>query len=302
MQSTSANADRTASPGKAHQPDDVAQAHSAHVDMRAARVTFTRADGSRVAALAGIDLEIQRGEFVCVIGRSGEGKTTLLNAIAGLVPLSGGEVLVNGHPVTKPGADRGVIFQNDSVFPWMRVLANVEFGLRVRGIPRKNRRTVAMEHLRLVGLEPVAHSWPRELSGGMRARVAVAAVFANDPEVLLADEPFGALDYVTRRRLQEVILEQWERTRKTVVFITHDVEEALVLATRIIVVSGGRVVENLPILLERPRAEVILASSEAVAVRTRILRHLGITEQQLEAEAEHERAADAKQSTGAEST
>lgn len=300
MRSTSANADRTASPGKVSQPDDVSQPHRAHVEMRAARVTFTRADGSRVAALAGIDLDIQRGEFVCVIGRSGEGKTTLLNAIAGLVPLGSGQVLVNGRPVSKPGADRGVIFQNDSVFPWMRVLANVEFGLRVRGIPRRNRRTVAMEHLRLVGLEPVAHSWPRELSGGMRARVAVAAVFANDPEVLLADEPFGALDYVTRRRLQEVILEQWERTHKTVVFITHDVEEALVLATRIIVVSGGRVVENLPILLDRPRAEVILASSDAVAVRTRILQHLGITEQQLEAEAEHPRPAEAKQATGEE--
>jgi len=251
-------------------------AASAHIRIRDARVSFTRADGANVDALAGVDLEVERSEFVCIIGRSGEGKTTLLNAVAGLVPLSAGEVLVDDRPVTKPGADRGVIFQADSVFPWMRVLANVEFGLRIRGIPRRPRREVAMEHLRLVELDGVAHAWPRELSGGMRARVAVAAVFANDPEVLLADEPFGALDYVTRRRLQAVILEQWERTRKTVLFVTHDVEEALVLASKIIVVSRGQIVENLPIGLERPRSEAVLASQEAVAIRTLVLEHLGI--------------------------
>jgi NitT/TauT family transport system ATP-binding protein len=251
-------------------------AANAHIRIRDARVSFTRADGAAVDALAGIDLEVERGEFVCIIGRSGEGKTTLLNAVAGLVPLSAGEVLVDDRQVTKPGADRGVIFQADSVFPWMRVLANVEFGLRIRGIPRRRRREVSMEHLRLVELDGVAHAWPRELSGGMRARVAVAAVFANDPEVLLADEPFGALDYVTRRRLQAVILEQWGRTHKTVLFVTHDVEEALVLASKIIVVSRGQIVENLPIGLERPRSEAVLASKEAVAIRTLVLDHLGI--------------------------
>jgi NitT/TauT family transport system ATP-binding protein len=254
----------------------VKAAAGAHIGIRDARVSFTRADGTRVDALSGVDLEVERGEFVCIIGRSGEGKTTLLNAVAGLVPLSGGEVLVNGRRVTKPGADRGVIFQADSVFPWMRVLANVEFGLRIRGVGRQRRRELSLEQLRLVELEAVAHAWPRELSGGMRARVAVAAVFANDPEVLLADEPFGALDYVTRRRLQEVILEQWERTHKTVLFVTHDVEEALILASRIIVVSHGQVVENRSIRLDRPRSEAVLASEEAVAVRTLILEHLGI--------------------------
>jgi ABC-type nitrate/sulfonate/bicarbonate transport system ATPase subunit len=256
-----------------HRTDTAA---NAHIRIRDARVSFTRADGAAVDALAGVDLEVERGEFVCIIGRSGEGKTTLLNAVAGLVPLSAGEVLVDDRQVTKPGADRGVIFQADSVFPWMRVLANVEFGLRIRGIPRRRRREVAMEHLRLVELDGVAHAWPRELSGGMRARVAVAAVFANDPEVLLADEPFGALDYVTRRRLQAVILEQWGRTRKTVLFVTHDVEEALVLASKIIVVSRGQIVENLPVGLERPRSEAVLASKEAVAIRTLVLDHLGI--------------------------
>jgi ABC-type nitrate/sulfonate/bicarbonate transport system ATPase subunit len=256
--------------------DRTEAAAGAHITIRDARVWFTRADGANVEALAGVDLEVERGEFVCIIGRSGEGKTTLLNAVAGLVPLSGGEALVDDRHVTKPGADRGVIFQADSVFPWMRVLANVEFGLRIRGISRRRRREVAMEHLRLVELDGVAHAWPRELSGGMRARVAVAAVFANDPEVLLADEPFGALDYVTRRRLQAVILEQWGRTRKTVLFVTHDVEEALVLASKIIVVSRGQIVENLPIGLERPRSEAVLASKEAVAIRSLVLEHLGI--------------------------
>ncbi|HZD70245.1 MAG TPA: ATP-binding cassette domain-containing protein [Actinomycetes bacterium] len=252
------------------------EAPGAHIEIRRARVSFTRADGSNVSALSGIDLDIERGEFVCIIGRSGEGKTTLLNAVAGLVPLSAGEVLTNGRPVTRPGADRGVVFQDDSVFPWMRVLANVEFGLRIRGVPRQRRRDIAMEHLRLVDLEGVAHSWPKELSGGMRARVAVAAVFANDPEVLLADEPFGSLDYVTRRRLQDVILELWERTHKTVLFVTHDVEEALVLASRVVVVSHGQVVEDCAIHLDRPRTEAVLASAEAVAIRTLVLEHLGI--------------------------
>lgn len=239
-------------------------------------MNFARAGGARIDALAGVELEIGRGEFVCVVGQSGEGKTTLLNAIAGLVPLSDGEVLIDGRRVRKPGVDRGVIFQNDSVFPWMRVLANVEFGLRVQHMPRRRRRSVALEHLQLVGLDHVARSWPRELSGGMRARVAVAAAFANDPEVLLADEPFGALDYVTRRRLQEVILEQWERTEKTIFFVTHDVEEALLLASRIIVVRGGVVVESLDVELSRPRSEDVLASEEATSLRSAILQHLGI--------------------------
>lgn len=280
MRSTPTKTEPVTLADERRQKGAAAEPSGAHVELRSVRVVFTRTGGTRVDALSGVDLDIGRGEFVCVIGRSGEGKTTLLNTIAGLVPLSGGEVRVNGRRVTKPGADRGVIFQTDSVYPWMRVLANVEFGLRIRGVPRKDRRAVAMEHLRLVGLEHVAHSWPRELSGGMRARVAVAAVFANDPEVLLADEPFGALDYVTRRRLQDVILEQWERTHKTVVFITHDVEEALILATQIIVVSAGQAVEHLPVNLNRPRSEIVLASPEAVAVRTRILGHLGISEDQ----------------------
>ena len=172
-------------------------AASAHIRIRDARVSFTRADGANVDALAGVDLEVERSEFVCIIGRSGEGKTTLLNAVAGLVPLSAGEVLVDDRPVTKPGADRGVIFQADSVFPWMRVLANVEFGLRIRGIPRRPRREVAMEHLRLVGL--AAHGniaiqflqgcgWSR---GRMRPNCNLYSIAAQFVKPLLRDPQLG---------------------------------------------------------------------------------------------------------------
>ena len=249
---------------------------AAHITLDRVRVTYTRADGTKVHALNGVSLEISAGEIVCVIGRSGEGKTTLLNAVAGLVQPTEGRVMLNGVEVRHPGADRGVIFQTDSVFPWMRVAANVEFGLKVRGIPKAKRRQIVREHLELVGLGHVARSWPRELSGGMRARVVVAAVFANDPAVLLADEPFGALDYVTRRHLQRVLTAMWERTHKTIIFVTHDVEEALTLASRIVVVNDGRVLDDQPVRLTRPRTEEVLATPEAVALKRRLLTHLGL--------------------------
>lgn len=251
---------------------------AAHIALDNARVTYTRSGGTQVHALDGVTLDIARGEIVCIIGPSGEGKTTLLTAVAGLVHLTDGKVLVNGKEVQGPGVDRGVIFQTDSVYPWMRVAANIEFGLKVRGVPKSERRQIVHDHLQLVGLSHVARSWPRELSGGMRARVAVAAVFANDPEVLLADEPFGALDYVTRRHLQGVLLEMWERTHKTILFVTHDVEEALTLASRVVVVNRGRVVDDRPVPLARPRTEEVLATPEAVQLKLRLLKHLGLEE------------------------
>jgi NitT/TauT family transport system ATP-binding protein len=249
---------------------------SAHITCDGIRVTYTRADGAKVHALNGISLEIEVGEVVCIIGSSGGGKTTLLSAVAGLVRPTEGAVFVNGIEVRGPGSDRGVIFQQDSVFPWMKVGANVEFGLKVRGIPKAARHKIVEEHLGLVGLAHVAKSWPRELSGGMRARVAVAAVFANDPDVLLADEPFGALDYVTRRHLQEVLIEMWKRTHKTILFVTHDVEEALMLASRIVVVNHGQTVDDQPVRLPRPRTEDVLATPEVVALKRRLLGHLGL--------------------------
>lgn len=248
----------------------------AHITLDAVRVTYIRADGATVHALNDVSLEVPAGEVVCVIGRSGEGKTTLLNVIAGLVRPTQGRIILDGADVQGPGVERGVIFQTDSVFPWMRVAANVEFGLKVRGVAKATRQRIVQEYLGLVGLDHVARSWPRELSGGMRARVAVAAVFANDPDVLLADEPFGALDYVTRRHLQTVLLDLWERTHKTIIFVTHDVEEALILASRTVVVNHGRVVDDQPVRLARPRTEDVLATAEAVALKHRLLGHLGL--------------------------
>jgi NitT/TauT family transport system ATP-binding protein len=250
--------------------------HSADVELKDVTVRFVRSGGEEVNAVERVNLTVKRAEFVCAIGRSGEGKTTLLNVIAGLVKPTHGTVSVGGREVSGPGADRGVIFQADSVFPWMRVEDNVGFGLRMRGVAKREREQVTKEYLEAVGLTHVARSWPRELSGGMRGRVAVASVFANDPEVLLADEPFGALDYVTRRRLQSVLLALWERTRKTVIFVTHDVEEALLLATRVIVVGHGKLIEDRQVTLGRPRDDEVMASREAIELRRTLLGHLGL--------------------------
>lgn len=251
------------------------------IEVRDVTRRFVHAGGTEVKALDRVTLQIRPGEFVCVIGRSGHGKTTLLQAIAGLVHPSSGTVVVGGKPVTGPGPDRGVIFQKDAVYPWMRVDRNVEYGMRVRGVERKLRRERTQEYLRLVGLSHVSRSWPRELSGGMRTRVAIASVFANDPSILLADEPFGALDFVTRRQLQFVLLEMWERTGKTILFVTHDVEEALLLASRVLVVSAGTLAEDQPVNLPRPRTEDVLASPEALRLKHLLLGHLGLEQPSL---------------------
>jgi NitT/TauT family transport system ATP-binding protein len=239
-------------------------------------VHFVRADGTPVLALDSVSLDVSPGEFVCILGRSGHGKTTLLNVVAGLLSAQRGEVRVMHLPVTGPGTDRGVIFQQDAVFPWMRVLDNVAFGLRVRKVSRQERLRIAREHLALVGLSSVARAWPRELSGGMRARVAIAAVFANDPPILLADEPFGALDYVTRRQVQAVLRDLWRRTGKTVLFVTHDVDEAMMLGTRVIVVSNGRIVEDRAIELPMPRSDDDVATPAGLALKHLLLHHMGL--------------------------
>jgi len=239
-------------------------------------VDFTRDDGGRVRALNNVSVAIAQGEFICVVGRSGHGKTTLLNVIGGLLGRYEGEVYALGKKVTGPGIDRGVIFQRDAVFPWMRVEDNVAFGLRVAGIPKSERARIAREHLDMVGLGDVKRAWPRELSGGMRARVAVAGVFASDPPILLADEPFGALDYVTRRQLQEVLFQLWQRTQKTVLFVTHDVDEALRLGSRVIVISNGAIVEDQHVDLPPPRTDDDLATPRSLELKHLLLRHIGL--------------------------
>jgi NitT/TauT family transport system ATP-binding protein len=246
------------------------------LSIRDVGIGFTRADGAKVTALDHVSLDVAQGEFVCILGRSGHGKTTLLNVVAGLLTADRGKITVVGRHVTAPGIDRGVIFQRDAVFPWMRVEDNVAFGLRVRGVPKAERLKIAHEQLDLVSLSHVARAWPRELSGGMRTRVAIAAVFANDPPILLADEPFGALDYVTRRQLQNVLLGMWRRTGKTVLFVTHDVDEALMLGTRIIVVANGAIAEDRKVDLPIPRSDDDLATPRALELKHLLLHHIGL--------------------------
>ena len=242
--------------------------------------TFKRADGQFVTAVDQVSSQIREGEFVCLVGPSGCGKTTLLQMVSGLLATSDGTISVGSKSITGPGPERGFVFQKDSVFPWMRVIDNVEYGLKQRGIPAAVRHATAQRYLQLVGLSHVASAWPKELSGGMLKRVAIATVFANGSEVLLLDEPFGALDYVTKRQLHDVLLDLWadatSARRRTVLFVTHDVDEALLLADRIIVINDGRLTDDIAVGAVRPRNADTLASSEILAIKHRLLAHLGL--------------------------
>lgn len=217
--------------------------------------SFTRDDGSSLLAIENLDLTVRDKEFVCILGPSGCGKTTLLRMIAGLDAAGNGKILLDGEQITGPNPKVGIVFQEYSLFPWRNVLDNVAFGLEMRGIGRDERSRRAEQYLDLVGLSPFAGSYPSELSGGMRQRVAVARALALDPVVLLMDEPFGALDAQTRNMLQYELLGIWEKTKKTIVFITHSVDEAVFLADRIVVLTPrpGRVCETISLELPRPR-------------------------------------------------
>ena len=210
-----------------------------------------------VVALNGVDMEIRENEFVCVVGPSGCGKSTLLNIIAGLERPTSGRVCVKGKEVVNPGSERGVIFQQYALFPWLTVKKNVKFGLKLRGVKEPELSVIADKYIRLVGLEEFGDSYPKELSGGMKQRVAIARAYAVNPEILLMDEPFGALDAQTRTQLQTELLETWEKEKKTCFFITHDVEEAIILAQRVVIMSArpGRVKEIVPVNIPYPRTQ-----------------------------------------------
>lgn len=191
-------------------------------------------------AIHNVDICVEPGQFFCLLGPTGCGKSTILRMIAGFVPATRGRITVHGRPVRRPGADRGVVFQSDSsLFPWLTARENVEYGLRVNGVGRVERRRRAEEHMQLVGLAGREDLFPHELSGGMKQRIQIARVLANDPEILLMDEPFGALDAQTRSVLQTELQRIWDATRKTVLFITHDIEEAVLLGDRVAVMTAG---------------------------------------------------------------
>lgn len=238
---------------------------------------FPKEDGTATQALSGVDLEIGDTEFICLVGPSGCGKTTLLRIIAGLETATTGKVTIAGRPVTGPDPKRGMVFQEYSLFPWRRVIDNVAFGLEMKGMGREERREIADRYIDMVGLSQFRDSYPYELSGGMRQRVAIARALANDPDVLLMDEPFGALDAQTRNRMQKELLSLWEQTKKTIVFVTHSVDEAVYLATRIVVLSPrpGSIREIIDIPWPHPRDRT---SRDFAEVRRKVLRMIDETE------------------------
>ena len=223
-----------------------------------------------VVALDGVDFEIAEKEFVTVIGTSGCGKSTLLSIIAGLEEETEGVVLVDGEEVYAPGRDRGVVFQSYTLFPWMTAQKNVEFALRG---PRRERGDVARQHLEMVGLEGFADAYPSQLSGGMRQRIAIARALSYKPQVLLMDEPFGALDAQTRQLMQELLTKIWEEHRMTVMFVTHDIDEAVFLSDRVLVMTArpGRIKEDITIGVDRPRTFEVLTTPEFFDYKSRLL-------------------------------
>lgn len=232
---------------------------------------FEKKDG-KFLALDTVNLNVEQNEFICVVGPSGCGKTTLLNIIAGLCKPTTGTVKVRGELVTGPGKGKGVVFQQYALYPWLTVEKNVEFGMRMKGVPKAERAEIAKKYIDLVGLSKFAKAYPKELSGGMKQRVAIARAYATEPEVLLMDEPFGALDAQTRAQLQENLLKTWEQERKTCFFITHDVEEAVLLATKIIIMSAGpgHITEIVPVTLPYPRTQQTKLTSEFNELKNQI--------------------------------
>lgn len=228
--------------------------------------------GNTVTAVDDVSLTVQPEEFVCIVGPSGCGKSTLLYLIAYLDQPSSGQILVEGEPVTKPNPKVGMVFQADSVFPWLTVRQNIEFGLVIRGMTPEECHAISDKYIEIVGLKGFEDSFPRQLSGGMKKRVDVGRAFANNPDILLMDEPFGALDAMTKERLQIELLRIWDSERKTVVFVTHDLEEALVLGSRIVVMgrAPNKIKAVLDVPFERPRDLLLKTSAEFQRMRRQL--------------------------------
>ncbi len=228
--------------------------------------------GAEFHAVQHVNLDIADGEIVTLVGPSGCGKSTLMNMVAGLIEPTSGRVLVDGREVVGPGPERGVIFQQYALFPWLTVRENVGFGLAIAKVPKAERRVIVDRCLALVGLTDFAEALPKNLSGGMKQRCAIARAYAVDPLVMLMDEPFGALDALTRVTMQDQLLQTWAQDKRTVVFITHDVEEAVYLAHRVVVMAArpGRIREIIPVDLPHPRTEALRLSTEFLRIRHQV--------------------------------
>jgi len=242
------------------------------ISLKHLRKSFTK-NRDVVQALDDFNLGVNQGEFVCLLGPSGCGKTTVLRIVAGLESASGGEVIVGGKKVASAGPDRGMVFQEFALFPWRTVRKNIEFGLEVKGVPVRERSRISSQLIELVGLKGFEDAHPKELSGGMKQRVGIARALANEPAVLLMDEPFGSLDAQTRNLMQKELLRIWSATGKTILFVTHSVDEAVFLADRIVVMTArpGKVREDIQVGLSRPRDRT---SREFIEVRGKVLAEL----------------------------
>ena len=246
----------------------------AHIEARDITLVYDTPGGA-VPGVRGVSFAIEASEFLCIVGPSGCGKSTLLNIVAGFLSPTAGEIRIGGAPVKGYGTDRGVVFQDFAqLFPWRTALGNVAFGLEMKGVPKSQREAIALEQLRLVKLENFARSYPHHLSGGMQQRVAIARALAYNPAVLLMDEPFAALDALTRDEMQRLLAEVWRTTRKTVIYVTHNVAEAVYLADRVLVMTAhpGTVKSEVPIRLARPRDPL---SVEFLDYQKALLRLLG---------------------------
>ena len=253
---------------------NAAAATRGHIELRDLAIRF-EARGDTVEAVQDVSVHVRPGEFVSLIGPSGCGKSTLLNAVAGFLAPSGGQALLDGRPIRGPGSDRGVVFQQYSLFPWLTVRKNVEFGLKLKGLSIAERESQARTLLGLAGLLQFENHYPDQLSGGMKQRVGIVRALATSPQVLLMDEPFGALDAQTRVVMQEILTNMWQRLRISVLFITHDIDEAVFLSDRIYVMTArpGRIKSEIVVPLPRPRTPEMSATPQFAAV-VRTLRSL----------------------------